>query len=1150
MKNLFIDLFENNSYYKEILDLMENNLISVTGLTDTAKPHFLCGIFEKIKKNIVIIAKNEAYAKKLSEMLMFFNINPYIFWGREFNFYNIDAKSQDLFFSRILTLTKISDDKPNVFITTFDAVTQPVIPKDVIEKFKIKLKTGDFLSLDVLSKRLTVMGYQKTSMVESKGQFSIRGGVVDIFDPLYDFPLRIEFFGDEIDSIRVFNEKTQLSVEKLNEAEIVVAREIVFDDETLNNLIKNLKSILKKDIEENLKEEISSDIEKLENQRYFHSIDKYIDYIYDKKETFLDYFNKESTLLVIDEPQRLFEKKEALKVEYGEQITSLCEHGILVPEATVYKDCDLVSECLFDFKAIGIMNILTSQTLYKPDLIINVTVTDTPTYYGKLNLFCEDVINYKNKGYKVIIPVPENKIKNFKTYLLNSSIISEEISETDIIKKPGVYLLNKTGIMGFNYSEEKFILLYDSSIFGEYKTLKKRKSKNNDILSFSDLKPGDYVVHNIHGIGQYIGTEKMTMENVKRDFLKIKYHGTDCLYVPINQLENLNKYIGAGERQIKLNRLGGQEFNRVKERVKASCSDLAEKLIKIYAERESVKGHKYMPDTDLQALFEQTFPYEETDDQLKSIAEVKKDMESNKPMDRLLCGDVGYGKTEVAMRAAFKCAAEGKQTAYLASTTVLAQQHYNSFKSRMEDFPVKVEMLSRFKTKKQQEEIIKKLKDGTIDIVIGTHRLLSKDVNFKDLGLLIVDEEQRFGVEHKERLKELKNNIEVLTLTATPIPRTLHISMLGIRDMSVLKEPPQDRFPVQTYVMEYNDSIIANAINKEISRGGQVFYLYNNVENISSVARKIKDFCPDAEVAIAHGKMSETQIEKTFIKMLNGEIDVLVCTTIIETGIDIANANTIIVENSDKLGLSQLYQLRGRVGRSNRLAYCYLTYQKNKALTEQSESRLKAIKEFTEFGSGFKIALRDLEIRGAGNVLGAQQHGHMDAVGYDMYMKILEESIKEKKGEKVSLKLNCKIDIKENAYIPDTYIENHDMRMDMYKKIAAVRNEEDVSDITDELIDRFSDPPECVTNLIDISYIKAMAESVGVFELTDFNLKINFNFFDVSYLNFEKISEISEKFKDRILVNTSSTPGFSYRMYKDDIKNKLENIKNILQMLK
>lgn len=1147
MNNLFLELFGKVKEFKYISEHYKNNLISITGLTDTVKPHFLCGLFNSTNKNILLVAKNEIYLKKLNEMLLFFNVPTHIFYERELNFFDIDAKSREINFSRLDTLINLISGKKGVYLTTPDALSQKIIPEKNLKDFSLSLKLNEDYNLDELTKKLILMGYIKNEPVESKGQFSIRGGVLDVFSPFFELPFRIEFFGDTIDSIRSFDEKTQLSVEKVESVTIYPANEVIFDDQKKEEVINKIKKIIKKNISDKLKEELKSDIEKFVNKRYFHSIDKYIGLIYENS-SFYDYF-KEDVITVIDEPQRIFEKCEAICNNRREQIISLTEKELIYPDFQIYQDVNSSLDRITKKDTIGMMNVLTSNPLFHPKEVFNITVTDSPTYYGKIKLLCDDLRIYKKEGYTVVIPVSDRKINNLRVYLDDSAIEADIIDETKGIPEKGIHLLRKNSGVGFCYPDMKFILINDPSVLGEHKKSSRKLKSDKDILSFNDLTIGDYVVHTTHGIGQYLGTIKLEFENIKRDFLKIKYSGTDILYVPINQLENLSKYVGAGEHKVKLHKLGGQEFARVKKRVSESCDELADKLISLYAEREKVKGHKYMPDTDMQYMFEDTFPYEETEDQLRSIKEVKSDMESEKPMDRLLCGDVGYGKTEVAMRAAFKCAAEGMQTVYLASTTVLAEQHYNSFKERMEDFPVTVEMLSRFRSKKQIEDILKRLKSGAIDIIIGTHRLLSKDVEFKNLGLLIVDEEQRFGVAHKEKLKELKNNIDVLTLTATPIPRTLHMSMLGIRDMSVLKEPPLDRFPVQTYVTEYNEEIIENAITKELSRNGQIFYLYNNTEDIFKVAKKLEDMFPDANIGVVHGKMAETKIEKTFIDMINGNIDILVCTTIIETGIDIANANTIIVENSDHLGLSQLYQLRGRVGRGNRLSYCYLTYRKDKVLTEQSEGRLKTIKEFTEFGSGFKIALRDLEIRGAGNILGSRQHGHMDAVGYDMYMKILSDTIKRHKGEKIIEVTECKVDIKENAYIPEGYIENHDMRMDMYKKIASIKTHSDVSDILDELIDRFSDPPKSVINLTDISYIKALAENAGITEISDLKSRINFSFLNPSYLNFDKISKVSEEFKNKILVNTSSVCGFSYRMNKDDLKNKIENIKNILQIL-
>ncbi len=1142
---MFLDIFEESKEYSSLFN-SDKKRINITGLTDSAKPHFLYGLFEKTKKSILVLVKSEVYAKKLSEQLSFYGVDSYVFKERDFNFYNIDAGSNEIFLSRINTL-KAATEKKAVFITTTEALTQPIISKDKLENSFIRLEMGGIVDENRLISDLLNSGYKRCDMVEFPGQFSKRGGIIDIFSPGNDNPLRIELFGDEIDSIRFFNPNTQLSYENLSYAEISPASEIILTDEECKNLKLNLNS-LKNSASESLKSNIKDDIERLEAQGVFLGIDKYIGYIC--THSFADYFDINETVVVFDEPQRLLEKKDLTDNERGEMTTSLLEKEMISKDfPDIFLNSDKIIDNLTGFPCYALTGILTGREIIKPQAIFNITVTDTPSYYGKINLYISDIINYKNKGFKVIIPVPTSKINNFKSYLNTSGISTVSLKENENPTLPGVYIIEKAAFSGFVYPEEKFALMYDSSIFGEYK--KPLKSKKADSgLTFSDLQIGDYVVHNVHGIGRYIGTEQLVVDNTKREFVKIKYQGTDFLYLPANQLGALSKYIGAGERQIKLNKLGGQEFKKIKQRVRQSCAELADKLISLYAEREKTKGYSYSPDTDLQTSFEQTFPYTETDDQLKAINDVKKDMESERPMDRLVCGDVGYGKTEVAIRAAFKCACEGKQTAYLAATTVLAQQHFNTFKSRMEEFPVTVEMLSRFRTKKEQEAVLKKLKEGKVDIVIGTHRILSKDLEFKDLGLLIVDEEQRFGVEHKERLKELKKNIEVLTLTATPIPRTLHMSMLGIRDMSVLAEPPMDRFPVQTYVLEYKEAIIYDAIERELARKGQVFYLYNKVETISKVADRLQKQFPDATVSVVHGQMSESAIERRFLGMLNGEIDILVCTTIIETGIDISNANTIIVEGSDALGLSQLYQLRGRVGRSNRLAYCYFTYLKGKVLTEQSESRLKAIKEFTEFGSGFKIAMRDLEIRGAGNILGAQQHGHMDAVGYDMYMKILNSTIRQKKGEEEIEEIICRVDIKEDAYIPESYISSHDIRMLIYKKISAIKTEEDAGDIEEELTDRFSDPPYQVLSLIKIALLKAMAEEVFISEINDLKDSVTFNFFAADNLKFEKISAISDKYKGQILINAGSKPGFSYKIPKNRQKEKLNNIKEILQMLK
>lgn len=1149
----FQTLFHQVDAYEKSLSYLKQKKtpLNITGITDQAKAHYISGLKEATGKNVVVVMKNRQAVRNMNQMLAFFDADSHIFWERDLNFYNIEAQSREVSQTRIACLYQTLEPGAKIYLATLESLTQPILPKQRLARETFRV--GDTLPVEEFVGRLAVYGYKNEDVAESPGQFSLRGGILDIFPYTESRPYRIELFGDEIDSIRTFDEKTQLSLENCQEFTVTVATENLFDEEERKRIIGELRQKEKSTRKASLKEQLREDIEHFQNRRYFGGMDRYLDIIYPDGETFLSYFSPEDTIWIADEPLRLSEAKDALMMVQAQTVTMHVENGLLRKGVKLYQDYYDMLNRMLAFPFIGLSSVLSSCPDYRPVDSLSVSGIDTPSYYGKINLFVSDVESYLEKGYQVVVPVGSSKLENFKTLLSANGIFSKTADGMQFPLRPKeVVLLPRKGVAGFCYQENRFVLLYDASIFGSYKKEQKKKKKQgeNAITSFADLKVGDYVVHNVHGVGQYVGIEKLVVEKVKRDYLKIKYQGTDCLYIPASQLDSLNKYIGAGERNIKLNKLGGADFAKVKSRVKKACDDLAEKLIALYAEREKKAGYAFSPDSDMQTMFEQTFPYQETEDQLRSIDETKQDMQSPRPMDRLLCGDVGYGKTEVALRAAFKAAADGKQTVYLAPTTVLVQQHYNTFKQRMADFPINIEMISRYRTPKQQKEIIRKMRSGEIDILIGTHRVLSKDLAYKDLGLLIIDEEQRFGVEHKERIKELKKNIDVLTLTATPIPRTLHMSMLGIRDMSVLSEPPSDRFPVQTYVIEYNPMVVKEAIEKELSRGGQVFYLYNRVDGINKVAAKVKELCPDATVAVAHGQMSEGAMEKTFIDMLNGAIDVLVCTTIIETGLDIANANTMIIEDSDRLGLSQLYQLRGRVGRSNRLAYCYLTYQKNKALTEQSEHRLKAIKEFTEFGSGFKIALRDLEIRGAGNVLGAEQHGHMDAVGYDMYLKILEEAVKEKKGEQSKPETSARIDIKVNAFIPDTYIRNHDLRMDMYKRISSIRSEEDLSDTLDELLDRFGDIPESVTNLTDIAYIKAEAESLGICEINDTMSSVMFLFEKAESLNFEKISAVAGQYKGRILINANNKPGFTYKIKGSEQSCKIENIKNILQMLK
>ena len=912
---------------------------------------------------------------------------------------------------------------------------------------------------------------------------------------------------------------------------------------------------MKKEIKKQTKAEkteaadnLSHDMELLEQCENFAHIDRYISAVYDGIPSLLDYLDNDGLVFLI-EPKRLNERSKSMEWEHSEVIDELFEKGILsiknmrfrleYPEF-VSKVCEkklvsinVLNHSGIDFQYNGIFNFITKTTI---------------SFHGKAEYLLEDLEQWRKEGYTVVIlSGSRSRGENIAGYISDKGFEAEYRENTDDIHRGKILVTGGSLSKGFEYPELKFVIISDHEIF-ENTRRKRRKDKNADrIKSYNDLNIGDYVVHQEHGIGQYMGIQQMTVNKIIKDYLKIKYHGTDVLYVSVDQLDRLFKYVGGSDdTKLKLNRLGGTDWSKTKAKVKGATKDIAKQLVALYAARENSKGYAFSEDTPWQKDFEDTFLYQETDDQLRSIEEVKQDMESVKPMDRLLCGDVGYGKTEIALRAAFKAATDSKQVAYLCPTTVLAMQHYNTFSSRMENFPVKIELLSRFKTPTQQKKILKQLKTGEIDILIGTHRILQKDVEFKDLGLLIIDEEQRFGVTDKEKLKEMKKNVDALSMTATPIPRTLHMSMINVRDMSVLETPPENRYPVQTYVMEQNPMILADAMKKELARGGQVFYLYNRVQGIYRTAEWIKKLIPDARIAVGHGKMSQEELEDVMYDMVNGSTDILVCTTIIETGLDIPNANTIIIENADRMGLSQLYQLRGRVGRSNRNAFAYLTYKRDGILSDVAQKRLRAIKEFTEFGSGFKIAMRDLEIRGAGNLLGAQQHGHMDSVGYDMYCKILKESVDEEQGVVTPEEINTQLDLQVDAYIPERYIKNHNQRIDVYKQIAAISSEEDASDVIDELCDRYGDLPRSVKCLIEVAKIKSMAKSLGITMLSQKPKNLQVIFADDA-LDPSIVTGLMKVIPERIKIIASEHPQILFSLNNSD--GIIANIKFLLQAI-
>ena len=1055
--------------------------IAISGLTDVGMSQMIAATKEFAKKPICIVTYNEIQARKIVDDLNYFTDKVVYLPKKEIATYDYIAESKDLPYERIEAINKIQEMKSGIIVTTIETASQKMISKKALYKNALKFKVGDEYKLEDLKQKLVDLGYVRCDLIEGRGQFSIRGGIVDI-SVTEKYGIRIEFWGDEIDSIRYFNIISQRSTETLDKISIYPAHEYLLED-SIDEVVKRIKNTI---YNEKFQSQIDQDIEIIKEGNYISKIDKYLNAFYKEQETIIDYLT-EKFLIVIDEQNKIKQRIENVNKDIQNVIQSLLEKDKITPEALK----NILNFEQFEEK------IKNKQTIYIEKLDDEVkmqveryrwTYKEKNFFKSEIEILFKELIKAQEEKKKIyILAETKEKAKKICSLLNEQEIINkyeEKLDKTIIVKNNESLVTVSVGKLSAGYEcfdINQLVITTQELIEGEKrKTYKSSAFKEGEKVVFADLKIGDYVVHKNYGIGIFIGVNTIKADGTTKDYIKMKYYGDDILYVPTNQLDSIRKYIGGDEGGLKINKLGTKEWLKTKAKVKNNLREVARDLIELYAKREKSKGYAFSPDTPWQTQFEDSFPYQETDDQLRCIAEVKKDMELDKPMDRLLCGDVGYGKTEVAIRAAFKAVVDGKQVAYLAPTTVLAEQQYKEFRDRMSSFGIRVEVLNRFKSKKQQDEIVKKLKMGEVDIVIGTHRILSKDVEFKDLGLLIIDEEHRFGVKAKEKIKQYKTNVDVLTMTATPIPRTLHMSIVGLRDMSVIYEPPYNRKPVQTYVLEYDKEVIREAITKELERKGQVFYLFNNVEKIMQKADEVSKLVPEARVAYAHGQMTGNEIEDIMEEFVEGKIDILVCTTILESGIDIPNANTIIVENADRMGLAQLYQIRGRVGRSDRQGYAYITYKRDKLLSEVADKRLKAIKEFTEFGSGFKIAMRDLEIRGAGSLLGEIQHGHLEQVGYDTYCNLLDEVIKEMQGETVKPEIDVQIDLDATCYIPDEYISDSSQKIEMYQDIALCKNEEDIQNVIDEMIDRFGNMPKEIENLIEIARIKILCKKLNI----------------------------------------------------------------------
>ena len=1134
--------------YRSLLAAIDNGACpaAFSGLSAVHRAHFAAGIRQELNRPVVVVCADEGEAERMARDLAALSGEEVrTLSAREFTFHNAAVVSRQYEHRRLSTLRALAAGECPLLVCTVESILQRTIPKTLLTQAAQVLRMGERYDLGELAGTLAAAGYTRCEQVEGVGQFALRGGILDFFSPAHPKPVRVEFFGDEIDAMGLFDPDTQRRIENLGAAEILPAAEVLpqFTPGGYGGLLEGLDRLIsqakRRKGNETLVQTLEEDRERLAASTAFPAMDRYIALIYPVMATAADYF-PEDAVVVLSESPRVAERGKSYLWQLGEDAKALMERGELAGElADFARTFEELTEVLADWPVCYLDAFTSSRYPQRPRTLLNLLTKQLPSYGASLETAVSDLAHYVSDGFRTVVLVSsEQRALNLQALLREQKMTTAVDFQLHELPGYGKAVIAVGGLTaGMEYPVGRFAVLTEGqSLLG-----KKRRSKpvtnRQKLGSYADLSPGDLVVHEHHGVGRFLEMTKMTVDGVQKDYVKIAYAGADVLYVPATQLDLVSKYIGSGEdaqETRKLSRLGGTDWEKAKTRAKKAVKDLAKGLIQLYAERQRQPGFAFSPDSPWMKEFEDEFEYAETDDQLRCIAEIKQDMEQARPMDRLLCGDVGYGKTEVAFRAIMKCVLDGKQAAILVPTTVLARQHYLTAKQRFAKYPVEIDVVSRFRTQAQMKDTLRRLEQGGIDLLIGTHRLFQKDVKFKDLGLLVIDEEQRFGVQHKEKLKELSKQVDVLTLSATPIPRTLNMALSGIRDMSTLEEPPMDRQPVQTYVLEHDWGVLSDAMRRELERGGQVYYLHNRVETITRTAARIKEMLgEDVAVAVAHGKMSQEELNDVMTRMSDGEVDVLVCTTIIETGIDIANANTLIIEDADHMGLAQLHQIRGRVGRSTRRAYAYLTYRRGKVLTEVASKRLGAIREFAEFGSGFKIAMRDLEIRGAGNVLGPEQSGFLLSVGYDMYLKLLEEAVLEERGEKPERPTECAADLSVAASIPDRYVPSPEQRMDLYRRIAAIRSEADADDVMDELIDRYGDPPRTVNNLISVALLRADAARNGISQIDQKGANLNFY---LDQFDLQRVSALCglEKYRSRLLFSAGERPYLALRLKKGE----------------